>query len=74
MGNPYAYLWAAIRSILSKLADRVTLVRLALRGVSGVEASFVFGSRATGTARRESDVNLFILGDAVDRRALHRSL
>ncbi len=74
MADPAWLLWSAIRSILCELADPTALVREALRGVPGVEAAFVYGSRAKGTARMNSDVDLFVLGDAVDIKALHRSL
>jgi predicted nucleotidyltransferase len=66
--------WPAIRSLIAGLSDPVVLVREALRGVGGVDAAFVYGSQASGRARPDSDVDVFVLGDALDRRALHRSL
>jgi predicted nucleotidyltransferase len=66
--------WPTIRSLLAELSDPAALVREALRGVKGVEAAFVYGSEATGRARPDSDVDVFVLGDALDRRALYRSL
>ncbi|MGH7631941.1 MAG: nucleotidyltransferase domain-containing protein, partial [Gemmatimonadales bacterium] len=33
-----------------------------------------FGSTAAGTARADSDVDLLVVGDSVDTRALHRGL
>ena len=67
-------LWPAIRTLVAELSSPVTLVREALRGVSGVDAAFVYGSHASGRARPDSDVDVFVLGDDIDRRALHRSL
>jgi predicted nucleotidyltransferase len=66
--------WPVIRSLIAELSSPVALVREALRGVSGVDAAFVYGSHANGRARPDSDVDVFVLGDALDRRALHRSL
>ncbi len=72
--DPAWPLWPAIRSLVSELVDPVTLVGEALRGIAGVEAAFVYGSRAKGMARKDSDVDLFIFGDEVDVKALYRSL
>lgn len=67
-------LWPAIRTILAELSDPAVLVREAVRGVSGVEAAFVYGSQAKGQARPDSDVDLFLLGSAIDAKGLHRAL
>lgn len=67
-------LWSIFRSLLGEFSDPTELVREALRGIAGVDAAFVYGSQAKGTARADSDVDLFVLGDTVDKRALHRSL
>lgn len=67
-------LWPAIRTIVAELSDPGVLVREALRGVGGIEAAFIYGSEARGQARPDSDVDVFVLGDAVDTKALHRAL
>jgi hypothetical protein len=67
-------LWSAIRTIVAELSGPGVLVREALRGVDGIEAAFIYGSEARGEARPDSDVDVFVLGDAVDRKALHRAL
>jgi predicted nucleotidyltransferase len=67
-------LWSAIRTIVAELSDPGVLVREALRGVDGIEAAFIYGSEARGEARPDSDVDVFVLGDTVDRKALHRAL
>lgn len=66
-------LWSAIRTLVAELSDPAVLVREALRGVRGVEAAFVYGSQATGRARPDSDVDVFVLGDDIDRRTVLRS-
>jgi predicted nucleotidyltransferase len=68
-------LWAAVMLLLSDTRDLAGLLRDALCDVSGIEAAFVFGSCATGSARPDSDVDVFVVETpAVDRRALHRQL
>lgn len=69
-----AGLWAPLRALVGEASDPVVLVREALRGLSGVDAAFVYGSTAAGAARADSDVDLFVVGDSIDTRALHRAL
>lgn len=68
-----ASLWGPLRALVGEGSDPVVLLREALRGVAGVDAAFVFGSIAAGTPRSDSDVDLFVVGDSVDARALHRA-
>jgi predicted nucleotidyltransferase len=64
-------LWTAFRILLGTAADPTTLVQDALRDVRGVQAAFVYGSTAKQTRGKDSDVDVFVVGDAnVDRRAL----
>ncbi|GLC28265.1 hypothetical protein rosag_47780 [Roseisolibacter agri] len=67
-------LWGALRQVIATLSDPPTLTREALRGITGVDAAFVYGSFATGTAREDSDVDVFVVGERVDRARLHRAL
>lgn len=67
-------LWPAMRKLVAELSDPLVLVQEALRGISGVEAAFVYGSYASGRATAESDLDVFVFGDAVDARAMRRSL
>jgi predicted nucleotidyltransferase len=67
--------WQAVRLLLADTSDPATIVRDALHDVPGIDAAFVFGSFAKGTAVRESDVDVFIVESPdVDRRLLHRQL
>ena len=67
-------LWGALRQVVATLSDPPTLTREALRGIAGVDAAFVYGSFATGTAREDSDVDVFVVGERIDRARLHRVL
>jgi predicted nucleotidyltransferase len=52
------------------VVDSITLLRRPRCNVVGIDAAFVFGSSASGCARPDSDVDLFILeGASLDRRA-----
>ncbi len=67
-------LWPAVRSLIGALSDPVDLVRDAFRGVAGVDAAFIYGSLAHGSARPDSDVDVFVVGKSIDTRAMHRAL
>lgn len=72
---PHSRLWSALRALVSERADPGVILREALRDVPGVEAAFLFGSVAKGTARKDSDVDVFILENQVlDHRTLNRQL
>lgn len=72
---PHSKAWAAVHALMSDRADPGVIVREALRDVGGVEAAFLFGSTAKGTARKDSDVDVFLVENpTIDRRALHRQL
>jgi predicted nucleotidyltransferase len=57
--------WRALRALVRELADPVDVVRNALADVPGIAAAFVFGSFARGDTREDSDVDVFIIDDAV---------
>ena len=70
-------LWAPFRALVRAYADPVDLLRLALIDLVGIEAAFVFGSVAAGTADDQSDVDLCVIataGDDARVEALERSL
>lgn len=68
-------LWQAVRLLIAEYDDPAALLRDALCDVQGIEAAFVFGSTANGTARPDSDIDLFVVETPdIDRRALHRQL
>jgi predicted nucleotidyltransferase len=70
-----AKIWAAVMMLLDERGDATSLARAALCDVHGIEAAFVFGSEAQGTARLDSDIDIFVVeGASFDRRALHQQL
>jgi predicted nucleotidyltransferase len=65
--------WRALLGAVRELADPADVLRAALVDVSGVDVAFLFGSFARGDARPDSDVDVLILGEAVDEDALARA-
>lgn len=68
--NPAAPLWGALRQIVRQVAEPAELLRDALADLPGIEAAVVYGSVARGDARPDSDVDVLVLGEAVERRLL----
>lgn len=67
--------WRGIRFLIADPSNPAALLRDSLCDVEGLRAAFVFGSSAKGTARSDSDVDVFVVEDAaLDRKALHRQL
>jgi len=66
--------WEIARALVAASFDPVALLRDALRDVSGLDAAFLFGSSAAGTAALDSDLDIFVVGDRVDTRALYGNL
>lgn len=66
--------WTAWRMLLRASADPREVLDVALAGAPGVEAAFLFGSTATGDARPDSDVDLFLVGSDASRRSVRPSL
>lgn len=66
--------WEVARTLVAASEEPAELLREALRDVAGVEAAFLFGSSSTVTAQPESDIDVLVVGDAVDPRALYRNL
>lgn len=71
--NPESPRWAALRELVRFFADPAEVLSEALADVSGIDAAFIFGSSARGEAREDSDVDLFILGDAIPAAKLGRA-
>lgn len=72
---PRVKLWGALRTLVRELSSPAALVSEALRDVPGIDAAFIFGSTAAGSARQDSDIDVLVVAaDAVDTRALHRGL
>jgi predicted nucleotidyltransferase len=67
--------WRGIRLLIADPGEPDVLLRDALCDVEGLKAAFVYGSTAGGSARPDSDVDVFIVEDvAADRKSLHRQL
>jgi predicted nucleotidyltransferase len=70
--NESSPLWPQFRALVRELSAPKDVLPYALEEVAGVEAAFIFGSFAKGTARDDSDVDVFVVGDRIDERALSR--
>lgn len=66
-------LFAETKSIIDKSFGVEGSLRNALVKVPGVTIAFVYGSFAAGTARSDSDIDLFVVGD-MDHEVLHAEL
>jgi predicted nucleotidyltransferase len=64
--------WSALRTLIRELADPVDVVRNALADVPGIAAAFVFGSFARGDTREDSDIDVFVIDDAIPEEQLAR--
>ncbi len=58
-----------IRSLVQKTIGVEARLRLALKGIPGVEEAFLYGSYARGTERATSDLDLMVVG-SVDQELL----
>jgi predicted nucleotidyltransferase len=64
--------WRGWRLLIRACADPADVLREAFSGSTGIDAAFVYGSRARGDARPDSDVDLFIVGEPASALALRR--
>jgi uncharacterized protein len=58
--------WAALRELVRQFAEPAELLRVALGGVPGIEAAFIFGSCARGDMHPDSDIDVFVLGEGLE--------
>lgn len=70
--NPESPVYAELRSLMTKTAGIVAVVRAALieLGPERIEAAFVYGSVASGTQGPSSDVDLMVIGPVPLRELL----
>jgi len=71
--NDRSPLLAEVRGLIEKTIGIEAMIRKALDGLPGVEAAYIFGSYAAGTAKAQSDVDLLLIGRP-DRVALSERL
>lgn len=70
--NDETSLWSQFRALVRQLSAPADVLPFALSDVDGVEAAFIFGSFAKGSEREDSDVDVMVVGDAIDEDALAR--
>lgn len=63
-----------IKSIIYKTEGVVKFLKDALPGVGGIKTAFIYGSFAKGDERQDSDVDLFLIGDAINENGLIRAI
>lgn len=54
--------WNALRQVIREFADPVEVIEEALAGLEGLDAAFVFGSFARGDVRKDSDIDVMVVG------------
>ncbi|QJC55061.1 hypothetical protein HC248_00324 [Polaromonas vacuolata] len=65
--NPDCPIFDELRMIAKKTAGLAELVKDALASISGVQFAFIFGSLARGDERGDSDVDVCVVGSALNR-------
>ena len=71
---PHSGLWVALLGLVRELSEPEVLVREAVRDVPGIDAAFIYGSVAHKTARPDSDIDLFVVADNLDRHVFYRNV
>ncbi len=72
--NRLCPLYEELKAIVMKTSGIADVLKEELSPLSSeIELAFVYGSQANGTARSDSDVDVFVVGD-VDEMALHRAV
>jgi uncharacterized protein len=75
VAQPNSRFWRGIRLLIADPNRPADLLRDSLCDVEGVKAAFVFGSSAKGTARSDSDIDVFVVQEVgADPKPLHRQL
>lgn len=59
-----------IRNIIYKTEGVLKFIKDAIPGINGIKVAFIYGSFAKGDERQDSDVDLFLIGDAIDENGL----
>jgi predicted nucleotidyltransferase len=58
--------WSVLREMVRQFVAPAELLRVALSGVPGLEAAFIFGSCARGEMDEHSDIDVFALGEELE--------
>ncbi|HEX5726533.1 MAG TPA: nucleotidyltransferase domain-containing protein [Longimicrobiaceae bacterium] len=66
--------WRGWRLLIRACADPADVLREVFAGAGEIDAAFVYGSRARGDARPDSDLDLFIVGEPESTRRLREPL
>ena len=61
--NQNFFLYHELQQMVLKTEGVSSTIRERVRGLIGISCMFIFGSFAAGTAGRDSDIDLFIVGD-----------
>lgn len=72
--NQGSRVWWSLLQLIRELSDPALILREAIRDVDGVDAAFIFGSAAKGTSVKESDIDLFVVTDNLNRSAFYRNI
>jgi AraC-like DNA-binding protein len=67
MANPRCPIYEELRGIARKTAGIADIVKNALQVIPGIDCAFIFGSVARGDERSGSDVDVCVIGDALNR-------
>ena len=62
--------YSELKALILKTEGAVGLVRSALSKVKGVKFSFIYGSFAKQEERPDSDIDIFLVGDAINDKEL----
>ena len=60
-------LFKEIKSIVAKTAGVEGRLRQALSGIAGIKVAFIYGSYASGREKTTSDIDVFVIGEAMLR-------
>lgn len=72
--NHGSRVWWSLLQLIRELSDPALVLREAIRNVAGVDAAFIFGSTAKGTSVKDSDIDLFVVADNLNRSAFYRNI
>lgn len=72
--NKHSPIYGELKNIFYKTEGIIKYVSNALLDISGIRVAFVYGSFAKGDERKDSDIDLFLLGENIDDDRLIESI